>query len=188
MITTWWQPTVKVSETRRTATQTRSQIKKENKTPGRWPGQKLEENKEGVLRNFCLQIVQKAKKRCAHWDRWGTRKPTLVQKSELESKATTRDDSIPVRDDPSETIRFRCETIRARRSDPVRDEAIRARYGAIRRDTRRFRCDTVRYRCETVRYGRYECDTDRFRRDTESQRPSACQTCNKRCLRGGHHY
>ena len=103
-------------------------------------------------------------------------------------EATARDDSIPVRDDPSETIRFRCETIRARRSDPVRDEAIRVRYGAIRRDTRRFRCDTVRYRCETVRYGRYECDTDRFRRDTESQRPAACKTCKKRCLRGGHHY
>ena len=47
------------------------------------------------------------------------------------SEATTRDDSIPVRDDPRET-----ERSGARRGDP----------GAIR-------CDTARYRTIRVRYG-----------------------------------
>ena len=66
-------------------------------------------------------------------------------------EATARDDSIPVRDDPSETIRFRCETIRdgairceTRRSgrDTVRYDAIRGDSGAIRFDSGARRFDT----------------------------------------------
>ena len=99
---------------------------------------------------------------------------TLVQRCKKENfhtgakenlgEATARDDSIParddpVRDDPSETIRFRCETIRARRSDPVRDEAIRARYGAIQDDPSAIRSNYGVPRRSTLRcYNAEELD------------------------------
>ena len=139
------------------------------------------------VKELLLADCAESKERCTltrefpHW----CKEENLSTTTARDDSIPTRDDSVPVRDDP-----IRCETERygARRSDTVRDEAIRCetrrsgldtlRYGAIRDDPSAIRTDT----------GARRFDTGARRFDTGSRKPSACQTCNKRCLRGGHHY
>ena len=146
------------------------------RTPGRTRGwAKAKENtnadrsqiRQGA-RNFCLQTVQKAN-RC-----------NLTREFPHWCKEENSSETIRFR---RETIRWRCETIRfgAIRSDTVRDEAIRC-------ETRRSGPDTLRYSAIRDDPSAIRADSGARRFDTGSRKPSACQICNKRCQRGGHHY
>ena len=119
---------------------------------------------------------------------------TLVQRCKKENfhtgakenlgEATARDDSIParddpVRDDPSETIRFRCETIRdgAIRCETRRSGRDTVRYGAIRDDSGAIRFDSGARRFDTD-------DTSAIRTDSGEKRSPRGQQPARLARRG----
>ena len=89
----------------------------------------------------------------------------------------TRDD--PVRDDPSETIRFRCETIRdgAIRCETRRSGRDTVRYGAIRDDSGAIRFDSGARRFDTD-------DTSAIRTDSGEKRSPRGQQPARLARRG----